>query len=66
MNIKAVTLFAAIASALAAIGYVYNDVRVLMIPRIHIEAVYAVRMCTDLLLSIALTIFFFTLYGKQQ
>jgi hypothetical protein len=37
MNIKAVTLFAAIASALAAIGYVYNDVRVLMIPRITLR-----------------------------
>jgi hypothetical protein len=66
MNIKAVTLFAAIASALAAIGFVYNDVSVLMIPKIHIQAGFAVEMFTELLLSIALAIFFFTLYGKQQ
>jgi hypothetical protein len=66
MSIKAVTLFAGIASALAAIGFVYNDVSVLIIPRIHIQAGFAVQMCTQLLLSIALAIFFFTLYGKQQ
>jgi hypothetical protein len=58
MNIKAVTLFAAIASALAAIGLVYNDVSLLMMPGIHIQAGFAVAMCTQLLLSIALAIFF--------
>jgi len=67
MDLKAAALFAGIASLLNTAGLVVNYGSIFVLNRgFHPTAPFFIIMFTSILSFVALAIFFFTFYGKQN